>query len=342
MSVLPSPALPLGKVSPVPLTYDPGLLYPVPRAVGRSHFLAGENVPFLGCDRWDCFEVSWLTLSGIPKSAFAQIQYPADSPNIVESKSLKLYLTGFHTQHYDTADTLSQIIASDLQTVLETTAVSCQILPFQRLAVPTPYEALGICIDDAVTGDTLTLTTAQEEQPYTLLQTVAPVFQATAVNKTEAEGMAEAEVVEEQLYSQILRSLCPVTSQPDWASVVIRYRGRQLDRAALFKYIAAYRNHQGFHEACCEQIFTDIWRTCQPEALAVGCYFARRGGISITPIRYASNASLEAKLKVEANLKEADLKAKSSTATASEKSLSQAASQAAFYTPLLSIRLDRQ
>lgn len=273
MSVLPSSALPLGKVSPVPQQYDPSLLYPVPRAVGRESFLSpslnGKVVPFVGCDRWDCFEVSWLNANGIPYSAFANIQYPANSPNIVESKSLKLYLTGFHETRYPSSTALAKIVVADLSKVLETDEVSCEISPFSQMALPTSYEQLGECIDTAVEGEIGPLTVAD---PASLLKSTTTQ-------------------VEEQLYSQILRSLCPVTSQPDWGTVVVRYCGNQIDRAALFRYVAAYRNHQGFHEACCEQIFTDILRMCAPDELAVGCYFARRGGISITPIRYSGSVS---------------------------------------------------
>lgn len=270
MSVLPSPTLPLGKISPVPQQYDPSLLYPVPRSVGREHFLNGRKVSFLGCDRWDCFEISWLNPSGVPQSAFAKIQYPADSPNIVESKSLKLYLTGFHETRYASSVALSKIVTADLSQVLETAEVSCEILPFSKMLRPTPYDQLGECIDTAVEG---------EMGPWSITEP------ASLLRLAEAQSL-----VEEQLYSQVLRSLCPVTSQPDWATVVVRYCGHQLDRAALFRYLASYRNHQGFHEACCEQILIDILRACAPDELAVGCYFARRGGISITPIRYSGAA----------------------------------------------------
>lgn len=271
MSVIPSPKLPLGKVSSVPDHYDPGLLYPVPRQVGRAAFLPEGDVPFQGRDRWDCFEVSWLNAQGVPQSTYASIQYTAHSPNIVESKSLKLYLTGFHNTRYDSPQALASIITTDLAQALQTSDIHCQIFSFEQMAAPTGYNSLGQCLDglDIQDLDFSTVAAANAQQ-FLRCNKIAPP-------------------VEEQLYSHGLRSLCPVTSQPDWATVVIRYRGCPIEPASLFRYLAAYRNHQGFHEACCEQMFVDILAACEPTELAIGCYFARRGGIAITPIRYLSD-----------------------------------------------------
>ncbi|MEM9165058.1 MAG: NADPH-dependent 7-cyano-7-deazaguanine reductase QueF [Cyanobacteria bacterium P01_F01_bin.4] len=263
MTVSPS-AIPLGKVSQIPQQYDSSLLYPVPRAVGRAKFLDEATMPFSGCDRWDCFEVSWLTPSGIPQCAFAKIQYSAHSPNIVESKSLKLYLMGFNQAHHDSPVALSKIMVADLVEVLGTPEVSCEIVPFEQMARPTPYHTLGACIDTSGLE-----TRIDAPSPARLYCTTEPV--------------------QEQLYSHVLRSLCPVTRQPDWATVVVRYRGPKLDRSSLFHYLVTYRDHQGFHEECCERIFTDLLTACAPTELAVGCYFARRGGIAISPIRYRSS-----------------------------------------------------
>ena len=272
MSVLPSPALPLGKVSAVPDSYSPDLLYPVPRAVGRSQFLSGSSVPFQGSDRWDCFEVSWLSDRGIPQTAYANIQYSASSPNIVESKSLKLYLTGFHNTRCVSSQALAEQITTDLAAALDAADVSCDIIPFAQMPEPTPYQNLGQCLDTLeLTGEGLDF---DANQPVSLLQCNEAAAPATA-----------------QVYSHNLRSLCPVTGQPDWATVVVRYRGRLIEPASLFRYLMAYRNHQGFHEACCEQMFVDILSACAPDELAVGCYFARRGGIAITPVRYLSDRS---------------------------------------------------
>ncbi|MEO1403187.1 MAG: NADPH-dependent 7-cyano-7-deazaguanine reductase QueF [Cyanobacteria bacterium J06635_1] len=258
-----SPTIPLGKVSQIPQQYDPSLLYPVPRSAGRAKFLGELALPFSGCDRWDCFEVSWLTPSGVPQCAFAKIQYPAHSPNIVESKSLKLYLMGFNQAQYDSPLALSKMIAADLVPVLGTSEIACEIVPFEQMTPPMPYHTLGKCIDTGI-------------------ETGIDASSAARLHCTSAH-------VQEQLYSHALRSLCPVTSQPDWATVVVRYRGPKLEPSSLFHYLVTYRDHQGFHEECCERIFTDILTACAPTELAVGCYFARRGGIAISPIRYRSS-----------------------------------------------------
>ncbi|MEM9904401.1 MAG: hypothetical protein AAF921_05180, partial [Cyanobacteria bacterium P01_D01_bin.44] len=149
-----SPAIPLGKVSQIPQHYDPSLLYPVPRSVGRAKFLGEAAVPFWGCDRWDCFEVSWLTPNGIPQCAFAKIQYPAHSPNIVESKSLKLYLMGFNQAPYDSPAALSKIIVADLTQVLDTAEITCEIVPFEQMVRPTPGHTLGEYIDPGIYAET--------------------------------------------------------------------------------------------------------------------------------------------------------------------------------------------
>ncbi|MEO0455764.1 MAG: NADPH-dependent 7-cyano-7-deazaguanine reductase QueF [Cyanobacteria bacterium P01_A01_bin.114] len=261
------PTLPLGKTSQIPQRYDPSLLYPIPRSAGRAKFLGESAVLFSGCDRWDCFEVSWLTSGGLPQCAFAKIQYPAHSPNMVESKSLKLYLMGFNHERYGSPNALAEKIVTDLSQILGSSEVICELVPFEKIASPTPYHTLGACIDTDATSP--------------------PTKGLRCLSKL-GQGSGPA-LVQEQLYSHVLRSLCPVTHQPDWATVVVRYRGPQLDRNALFHYLATYRNHPGFHEDCCERIFTDILTACGPTELAVGCYFARRGGIAISPVRYRSS-----------------------------------------------------
>ncbi|MEM9909132.1 MAG: NADPH-dependent 7-cyano-7-deazaguanine reductase QueF, partial [Cyanobacteria bacterium P01_D01_bin.44] len=151
--------------------------------------------------------------------------------------------------------------------VLDTAEITCEIVPFEQMVRPTPGHTLGEYIDPGIYAET---------NPNVDVPAAAHLH-------------CTSEPVQEQLYSHVLRSLCPVTSQPDWATVVVRYRGPKLDRSSLFHYLVTYRNHQGFHEECCERIFTDILSACAPTELAVGCYFARRGGIAISPIRYRAS-----------------------------------------------------
>jgi 7-cyano-7-deazaguanine reductase len=254
---------PLGQLSPIPATYAPTLLYPIPRRQNRQRLKIVGPIPFAGLDRWDCFEVSWLAANGMPQSAFAVIQYPADSVAMVESKSLKLYLMGFHQTRYASAAALTETLVHDLTTLLGSDAVQCTLMPFEQMAAPTAFTTLGHPLDELAQAMPLA-----SEPNAALLRCAA------------------ADPVEEQLYSNRFRSVCPVTGQPDWATVVLRYCGSRIDRAALLVYLSAYRQHSGYHEDCCERIFLDILTACQPSALVVGCFFARRGGIAISPVRW--------------------------------------------------------
>lgn len=257
---------PLGQFSLIPAAYDPTQLYPIRRSDNRRQLEIAAALPFAGIDRWDCFEVSWLAANGAPQNAFATIQYPADSEFMVESKSLKLYLMGFHQARYASAAALSETLVTDLVSLLGTDQVRCHLTSLEQMAAPTALASLGDCIDAAI--------------PPAHLLNLAAAPTAALLQADPANPIAE------QLYSNQFRSLCPVTGQPDWATVVVRYHGPRLDRAALLGYLSAYRQHPGYHEDCCERIFLDILTACQPSALVVGCFFARRGGIAISPIRW--------------------------------------------------------
>lgn len=241
--------------------YDPERLFPLPRSTQRSTLgICGDALPFHGVDVWNAYELSWLDPRGKPCNALATITVPAASPYLIESKSLKLYLNGFMQTRCDSALAVEVRIASDLsQAAGAEVGVRLRTL---GAAVGEDLSALaGECIDDLPVA----IQTYEEPDPAML-----------AVGD---------DVVEETLVSHLLKSNCPVTGQPDWASVQIRYRGRQLDRAALLRYLVAYREHAEFHEQCVERIFTDLVAHAQPRSLSVEARYTRRGGLDINPWR---------------------------------------------------------
>jgi len=250
---------PLGRESAYPEHYDPALLYPIPRAANRAPLgITNDALPFVGEDEWHAFEVSWLTPRGKPVVAVARFRLPADSPNLIESKSWKLYLNSYNQTRFASRAEVSATLEQDLAAAagapvsVALFGVDDQALATQRLP--------GECIDeldveiDAYTPDPALLTVGEE-------------------------------VVEETLHSHLLKSNCPVTGQPDWGSVLIRYRGPQIDREGLLKYLVSYRQHQDFHEHCVEHIFTDLMARARPERLLVLARYVRRGGLDISPWR---------------------------------------------------------
>ncbi len=252
---------PLGKSVDYAAGYDPGLLYPVARAPLRERLAIGENLPFGGADVWNAYELSWLNGRGKPQVAIASLVFPADSPCIVESKSLKLYLNAWSQVRVNHADEVRAQIAADLSQVA---GAHVQV----RLQLPDDWSALQLAELDGDCLDRLDVTCDQVAPDIALLQ------------KSD-----NGEVVTQTLVTRLFRSNCPVTGQPDWATVQIRYMGEAIDQAGLLQYLVGYRTHNAFHEQCVEQIFVDIMRACQPDRLLVYARFTRRGGLDINPWR---------------------------------------------------------
>lgn len=248
----------LGQTTEYVDTYRPDLLTPIPRSLGRD--VIGVH-DFRGTDVWRLYEITWINERGLPVAAAGEIRVPATSPCIVESKSLKLYIGSLTQTKIASVEEAARLIARDVS--------AC---------VGAPVEVL---IDDL----------ARWEMPVTRVPGIVLEAECAdlecSVYEPDASLLKAAsdEVVEETLSSNLLRSRCPVTGQPDHASIVISYRGRRIDRRALLAYIVSFRRHQGFHEQCCEQIHADIMRVLAPEALSVKCCFTRRGGIDISPFR---------------------------------------------------------
>ncbi|SEM71457.1 NADPH-dependent 7-cyano-7-deazaguanine reductase QueF [Halomonas caseinilytica] len=250
---------PLGRESAYPEQYDAGLLYPIERAINRAPLGIEEDaLPFVGEDEWHAFELSWLNARGKPIVAVARFRLPASSPRLIESKSWKLYLNGFNQSRFASTERVVRVLEHDLS---------------EAAGAPVGVEVFGV--DDPVLTPRALPGESIDEQDIEI-----------ADYTPSAEHLTVGEViVEETLHSHLLKSNCPVTGQPDWGSVMIRYRGPKLDREGLLRYLVGYRQHQDFHEHCVEHIFTDLMARARPERLLVLARYVRRGGLDISPWR---------------------------------------------------------
>ncbi|MDG6347265.1 NADPH-dependent 7-cyano-7-deazaguanine reductase QueF [Luteimonas sp. 8-5] len=251
--------LPLGRHVEYPRDYDASLLFPIPRVHGRAELGLSDTdaLPFTGADRWHAYEVSWLDARGKPVVATLTFSVPAESPRLVESKSLKLYLNSFNATRFADAAEVRARIAVDLSL-----AAGGKVEVADGLPPPAPGDDAGFLLD------TLDVDIDDYGPP------------------NPAHLHADAgDIADEVLRSHLLKSNCPVTGQPDWASVRIAYRGPRIDRAGLLRYLVSFRDHAEFHEQCVERIFTDLRARCGVESLAVEARYTRRGGLDINPWR---------------------------------------------------------
>jgi 7-cyano-7-deazaguanine reductase len=270
---------PLGQSSPFVSQYDATLLFPIARATQREKLGLGKMLPFLGADLWTAFELSWLNTRGKPQVALAYITVPCESTHLIESKSLKLYLGSFSNTRFADVAEVQQRLRTDLtEAAWRGTAVHSAV--GVKLISSDLFDREPLFELDGLSLDRLDLDCDQ--------YTPAPELLASATNETP---------VSEVLTSHLLKSNCPVTGQPDWASVQISYFGPQIDQAGLLRYIVSYRNHSGFHEDCVERMFMDITRRCQPHKLAVYARYTRRGGLDINPFRSSYPQALPANVR---------------------------------------------
>jgi 7-cyano-7-deazaguanine reductase len=251
---------PLGQATSYPDQYSPDLLYAIARIDARSALGIDAEPPFHGMDTWNAWDLTWLDPDGLPQVGTAEFHVPADSPNLVESKSLKLYLGSFAMTAYESGEKLAAVMTSDLSA-----ATGGEVGVMVRGPDAPDGSAVarlpGRCIDGLrVNCDTY------EVDPGLL-------------------SSDPGDTVAEELHSHLLRSLCPVTSQPDMGSVAVSYRGPRIDPASLLRYIVSYRQHQDFHEACVERMFMEIRERCGADQLSVTARYQRRGGIDINPFR---------------------------------------------------------
>lgn len=246
---------PLGKTTQYVQTYSKELLFPIPRKMARDLIKMGDSLPFDGMDLWYGYELSWLNPKGKPQISLARLSFPCTTPNVIESKSLKLYLNSFNQSHFDSIDAVKKTLEKDLSE-----AAGGPVKVELYLDVDLEEGFPGICLDHLdIETDTYH---------------VNPKFLKIGQKYSE-----------ETLHSHLLKSNCLATGQPDWGSVFVRYAGPSIDHEGLLKYIVSYRCHSGFGEHCVEQMFHDIWKECHPERLTVYAHFTRRGGLDINPFR---------------------------------------------------------
>jgi len=259
---------PLGKTSSNPDKYSPELLFQIPRSSHRALLQHGNTLPFMGVDIWNAYELSWLGPRGKPEVAIAQIEIPFDSPFMIESKSLKLYLNSLNYERFSSAEEVKLRISKDLSAAAKS---NVSITLFD----PQSWSQLSF---DQIEGTSLDRLDVQIE-PQDLPN---PDWLSSETNTAP---------IEEILFSHLLRSNCPVTGQPDWASIIISYTGPTINQENLLRYLISYRNHQEFHEHCVEKIFCDIKAKCKTAKLSVYARYTRRGGLDINPFRTDFNTA---------------------------------------------------
>ncbi len=257
----------LGRTSAYADQYDAALLFPLPRQPKRAEIGITGSAPFFGADLWTAYELSWLNARGKPQVAIAHVTVPCETPNIVESKSFKLYLNSFNGTRLAGLDEVRAHIRQDVSEAVWRGASTAGTVGV-RLVTPEQFDQERVHEQDGLLLDRLDIECTQYQPAPELLK----------ANHDEAP-------VSETLVSHLLKSNCLVTGQPDWGSVQITYSGAQIDQEGLLQYIVSFRGHNEFHEQCVERIFMDIWQRCRPIKLAVYARYTRRGGLDINPLR---------------------------------------------------------
>jgi 7-cyano-7-deazaguanine reductase len=251
--------LSLGKATEYREIYAPDLLQAVPRSMNRVELNLTTELPFSGTDRWNGYELSWLNSKGKPHVAIMRCEVPVSSLNLIESKSFKLYLNSFNQSHFDNIESVVDTLTADLS---QCAGEKVKVMLFK----PAEFSQMQISSFDAVSIDDLDI----EIKDYQLAPSILH---------------ADGEQVEESLTSDLLKSNCLITNQPDWGSVFIRYQGQQINHEGLLRYLISFRQHNEFHEQCVERIFCDIMAHCKPNKLSVYARYTRRGGLDINPFR---------------------------------------------------------
>ncbi|RYY75973.1 MAG: NADPH-dependent 7-cyano-7-deazaguanine reductase QueF [Gammaproteobacteria bacterium] len=259
---------PLGQKTAYISEYDASLLFPIPRSESRKALGITTKLPFYGRDIWTGYELSWLNAHGKPEVAVAEFSIPCDSPFIIESKSFKLYLNSLNQTKFLTWNQLEKLLVKDLSAAAGAEVLVSlyrlqdnDVLQIDSLSSAFCLDELDVMVDQY--HPNANLLTADKDNP-----------------------------VSEYLYTNLLKSNCPVTGQPDWASLFIEYLGPKINHEALLRYVISFREHQDFHEHCVERIFSDIQRRCEPEYLSVYARYTRRGGLDINPFRSSNEVAL--------------------------------------------------
>lgn len=268
----------LGKPNTYAAQYNPALLYPLPRAPKRAEIgIHGNALPFMGMDLWTGYELSWLNLRGKPQIAIMQVQIPCETTHIIESKSFKLYLNSFNSSQFADAQAVQQHIADDINAALwhGTSSAGIPARASVQLVLPEQFGQQKMAELHGLSLDRLDVQCTHYQPAPELLQ-------------ADHSQLA----IDETLTSNLLKSNCLVTGQPDWGSVQISYSGAPINQAGLLRYLVSFRNHNEFHEQCVERIYMDIMRRCQPARLTVYARYTRRGGLDINPFRTSQPQAL--------------------------------------------------
>lgn len=269
----------LGQPSSYADQYDASLLFPIPRAEKRLELGITGAPPFLGADLWTAFELSWLNARGKPQLALAHFTVPCETPNIIESKSFKLYLNSFSHTALANASAVQERLRADLSEAAWRGAAQASSVGV-KLLLPEMFDREPVHELDGLSLDRLDVECSR--------YTPAPELLGAAFGEPP---------VSEVLTSNLLKSNCPVTGQPDWGSVQISYSGPQIEQAGLLQYLVSFRKHNEFHEQCVERIFMDLWTRCKPARLSVYARYTRRGGLDINPFRTSHPQRLPANIR---------------------------------------------
>jgi len=261
--------LTLGQKTEYNHQYDASLLQPVPRSLNRDDLQLAGDLPFKGCDIWTLYEISWLNSNGLPQVAIGEVSIPAESQNLIESKSFKLYLNSFNQSKFESWQQVEDTLVKDLSGCANA-PVSVSLKRLNEYTSQPIADMDGSCIDD---------------------QDI--VIDSYEFDPSYLEKATGSEKVSETLHSHLLKSNCLITNQPDWGSVEIKYSGNKIDQQALLRYIVSFREHNEFHEQCVERIFMDIQNYCKPESLTVMARYTRRGGLDINPFRSCTQSAPE-------------------------------------------------
>jgi 7-cyano-7-deazaguanine reductase len=259
---------PLGEKSDLPDKYDPEILYPIPRWPSRSLLDIEKKVPMHGFDYWRAYELSWLNNNGKPEVGIGEFFFDARSENLVESKSLKLYLNSLNNECFESRQKFSDVIKKDLTALTQSEVI---------VTVGKPQESELLNLDRAP-GNSI-------DSHEINVETYRPDAALLKVGNQPVQSV--------KLYSDLFRSNCPITGQPDWATFIIEYSGQEIDEASLLAYVCSFRNHQSYHEECAELMFRDIMLQCEPDQLIVGLNYTRRGGLDINAYRSNNHISPE-------------------------------------------------
>ena len=272
----------LGQTTDYPKTYAPDIIYPISRELGRRHLALSADKLSVGVDWWHAFEVSWLNPQGISQVAMLRLTIPASSPFIVESKSLKLYLNSLNFTEFTDSQSVIDTIEQDLSSALQT-QVGAELITIDDAQSLPLYQPEGLLIDTVLNDSAQKVALTEDVDSRLLAFDTANTLQNS----------------QHQVYhSHLLRSNCPVTNQPDWGTLLIDITSAPIDKGSLLQYILTFRQHNGFHEQCVEQIFSDLTLKFAPEKLLVRAWYTRRGGIDINPCRVSDLALLPSPSRV--------------------------------------------